>query len=1204
MAGTEHTFLKGRGEMAELTRRYNWGNTPVGDPAGWPLPLRTTVSNLLNSRFPMFLLWGEEYIQFYNDAYRPSLGTDGKHPTALGQRGRECWKEAWDLLGPMLDQVRLGGEAIWKEDQPVPINRNGRLEMTYWTFSYSPVFDEAGNVGGVLSTCFETTEKVTSTVKMLENANELNFAIEAAELGTWDLNPATGRFAANARVKEWFGLNPEDEIPLELSIRAIAPEDQERIAAAIARAMEYESGGRYEETFAVINPHTGRQRIVLGKGRAWFGADNIAYRFNGTLQDITDRTLADKAQKEAEAKFRNVSDTSPTGLWLSDKEGNLIYLNRTLADWTGMPYNSLLGNGWADAVIDEDRPGAAAAFMAAITNRTHYDVEFRINRYDGTVVWCRAAGDPYYNDKGDYEGYAGYCMIIQDVKDLNARIEENRRLLLNSFEQAPVAIAIMDKHNLTFTMVNTFYAELVGRKREDIVNKPLLEALPELTGQGFDKLLENVLDTGIAYKANEVSVDLVRGGKLETIYVDLVYQPQYNDHNEIHGILVVATDVTSQVLSRKQIEESEARFRSLMEEAPVATSLFTGRDMKIEMANDVMLGYWGKGKGVIGKPLAEALPELKGQPFLELLDNIFTNGITHSERAAEAKLVVDGELRTFYFDYTYKPLRNIHGAIYGIMDMAIDVTEQVIATRKLEESERFSRYIFYNSPVAKLVYVGEDMVLKEANEAMLHMLGRDASILNKPIMETVPELARTDIGEKYSRVLTTGEAHYEYAQKILLVKNGEQYWGYYDYIYKPLFDMNGGIYGVVCTAVDVTKDTIARQRIEAAETSLRGAIELAELATWSIDFTSNTVHYSERMQQWIGVNSSVLQIDNSPRVHPKDRERVAAAIHKAVEPGGNGYFNEVYTILNMTTGQQRIIHANGMATFDEKGKALTLSGTARDVTLEQEMQTALQNQVQQRTEELEMLNESLRRSNDELSQYAHIASHDLQEPLRKIRVYSDMLAGLKELPADSKRFVAKIEESAGRMTRLIKDLLEFSSLAESSKTKTPVDLNTVVADVTKDFDLLVTEKQATINAGKLPALQATRLQMNQLFYNIIGNALKFSKSDVPPVIDIMCRVATNEEKEKYLHKASPLTTYYNISVTDNGIGFDAQYSEQIFEVFKRLHARDKYQGSGIGLALCRRIAINHGGNLYCESEPGRGTTFYILLPETTVAHNS
>src|SRR6478735_6740291 len=149
---SDHYFLRGGGEMGELIRAKDWSKTSLGDPADWPQSLRITLGILLKTKFPMFLWWGNELICFYNDAYRPSLGKDGKHPSILGMPAKEAWTEIWDIIKPLIDKVVYEEESIWFEDMLVPIYRNGKIEDVYWTFSYSPVPDN-GKVAGVLVTC-------------------------------------------------------------------------------------------------------------------------------------------------------------------------------------------------------------------------------------------------------------------------------------------------------------------------------------------------------------------------------------------------------------------------------------------------------------------------------------------------------------------------------------------------------------------------------------------------------------------------------------------------------------------------------------------------------------------------------------------------------------------------------------------------------------------------------------------------------------------------------------------------------------------------------------------------------------------------------------------------------------------------------------------------------------------------------------------
>lgn len=154
-------FLAGGGEMGERTRQHDWSRTVIGAPDHWSKSLRSTVATILSSRFPMFLWWGQDLIQFYNDAYRPSLGNEGKHPGALGQKGKDCWPEIWDIIYPLISQVLTTGQATWSEDQLVPIYRNGAIEDVYWTFGYSPVRDDDETIRGVLVICTELPKRST-----------------------------------------------------------------------------------------------------------------------------------------------------------------------------------------------------------------------------------------------------------------------------------------------------------------------------------------------------------------------------------------------------------------------------------------------------------------------------------------------------------------------------------------------------------------------------------------------------------------------------------------------------------------------------------------------------------------------------------------------------------------------------------------------------------------------------------------------------------------------------------------------------------------------------------------------------------------------------------------------------------------------------------------------------------------------------------
>ena len=225
-------------------------------------------------------------------------------------------------------------------------------------------------------------------------------------------------------------------------------------------------------------------------------------------------------------------------------------------------------------------------------------------------------------------------------------------------------------------------------------------------------------------------------------------------------------DVTSQVIDSQKLQESEKHLKSLIKEAPFATALYVGRNLIVDTANAEMIKLWGKDESVINKPLHLALPELEGQDFLEILDEVYTTGKTYHSQEALVKLEIGGILQGSYFNFTYKPLNDGNGNVYAILNMAVDVTDQVLDRRKIEESELFSRSVFYSSPVAKIVFTGPDMIIKTINENMLALLGRDEAIIGRPFMEAMPELASTDLLNRLRPVYEYGETVNQPEEKI------------------------------------------------------------------------------------------------------------------------------------------------------------------------------------------------------------------------------------------------------------------------------------------------------------------------------------------------------------------------------------------------------------------------------------------------------
>lgn len=246
---------------------------------------------------------------------------------------------------------------------------------------------------------------------------------------------------------------------------------------------------------------------------------------------------------------------------------------------------------------------------------------------------------------------------------------------------------------------------------------------------------------------------------------------------------------------------------------------------------------------------------------------------------------------------------------------------------------------------------------------------------------------------------------------------------------------------------------------------------------------------------------------------------------------------------------------------------------------------------------LEVANLNLVRSNENLQQFAYVASHDLQEPLRKIRSFGDLLeANYAGQLGEGLDYLKRMQTAAGRMSLLIRDLLTFARIATQPETNTSVSLQQVVQQVLDNLELTISETNAQLTVSSLPTVQGDPSQLTQLFQNLLSNALKFRLPEVAPIISLSSQLVALPDLPALLVVNRPGTTYNCISLTDNGIGFEEKYTDRIFQVFQRLHGKDSYPGTGIGLAICEKVVANHGGAIIVSSQPGRGTTFTIYLP--------
>lgn len=390
--------------------------------------------------------------------------------------------------------------------------------------------------------------------------------------------------------------------------------------------------------------------------------------------------------------------------------------------------------------------------------------------------------------------------------------------------------------------------------------------------------------------------------------------------------------------------------------------------------------------------------------------------------------------------------------------------------------------------------------------------------------------------------------------------------------------------------IKINKDLLVmeeanRQLMITNESNLQ-AEKIGGFCTWIWDLETRELTYSDNLYRLLGCEPKTFKPTRENFVafiHPEDKQKTNEDLAKILT--GNEEIPIQFFRVIRADGVLRYFKSIARTMSHSKGKR-TVIGIINDITDQHDANVA----VEKRNFELEQINA-------ELESFNHVTSHDLQEPLRKIQTFISRISSqdMNSLSETGREYIAKIQTSATRMRTLIDDLLLFSKTNKSDKVFAETDLNELLQNAQQELAQTIQEKNAVINAGKLPVLNVIPYQIQQLFINLIGNSLKYSRPNVTPAINIQCqKISVSPTSFSEIKQDKE---YYQISVTDNGMGFDPQFSESIFTLFQRLHTSSEFPGTGIGLAICKKIVENHMGAIKAEGQLNKGATFTVFLPE-------
>jgi PAS domain S-box-containing protein len=664
---------------------------------------------------------------------------------------------------------------------------------------------------------------------------------------------------------------------------------------------------------------------------------------------------------------------------------------------------------------------------------------------------------------------SGSYFRLRSETRLRKRAQGEQEIIHNFFQQAPAMLAILKGPDHVFEFVNQPFQELIGSRNP--IDLAVRDVITEETGQEYYEILDSVYKTGDPFIGKEMALQVNRGNKVESIYLNIICQVLKNTSGETDGVLVFCYDVSEQVLARQQLQQSENRSRLAIEAARMGTF------------------DW----------------DLQNERFIS------------SERLVE---------------------------IFGYHN-ASEVSHQDLLNRFHPEDK----------PI------------------------RDQAVKNSS---------------------TTGSLNYEAR---LIWTNKSIHW--INVVGKIFSDDARNILRMYGTVVDITSQKIALEEIKESEAKFRLLANAMPQQIWTADKNGNLNYFNQAVYDYSGLNS--VDIENKgwlSIVHPDD---LKLNIKKWTESVNTGIeFNMEHRFRNFK-GEYRWQLSRAIPQMDDQGNIQMWIGSSTDIQEQKHFMQELEKSVIERTESMNYANlvlkqtvNELEQSNAELASFNYIASHDLQEPLRKIIAFSKRIEDLDQaiLSDLSKDYFDRIILATARMQNLIDAFLAYSQTSNIRAAFEPTDFNSVFKEVKNDFAETIEQKKIILESQRLPSLMSIPLQIDQLFTNLIGNAIKYSRTDVESKIEIFAEELHG--RDLIFDGVDTEQFYWKISIRDNGIGFDQAYESQIFELFQRLHKRHEYAGTGIGLAICRKIMRNHRGYISAAGSPGSGAEFSMYFPSLFV----